>query len=125
MLRNEDADMRDLRSEEFFYHEVAVLLGAKHQKQAHKVNGSPGYKVHCPKCQRYSGGFGISRDGNTYILMCGDRLCGFRANLNTLINQYGCNDMKSRWWELSFGHQPERLTWGGIKNRRKPGLDKH
>lgn len=116
--------MRDLRSEEPFYHEIAVLLGAKYRTQTCKVNGTPGYKLQCPKCRRYSGGFGISKYGNTYILMCGDNLCGFHSNLNSLINQYAGRDMKLRWWELSFGRQSEMLPWGGIKSRRNTRSDK-
>ena len=112
--------MRQFNSEERFFHTIAAQLGATDQD--HKVNGKMGYKLQCPRCNNSTAGFGIGKRGNTYILWCYQG-CGYSANLNDLVNQYGSDELKSEWWELSYGPRP--AEWGGIKNRRPPGPKKN
>ena len=90
------------------------------------VNKEKGYKVECPRCKHKSGGFGLGKDGDTYILMCGRVNCTYRENLNGLVNRLGDEAMKERWRELSFGPRTSKKDpeWRGIKNRRTPGPKK-
>ena len=80
------------------------MLDLLETKKVHRVNGRNGYKVRCPGCGCKSGGFGIGEDLDTFILMCARKTeCGYRENLNQLVNRLGDEEMKKEWWELSFG----------------------
>ena len=52
------------------------------------------------------------------------RLCGYRKNLNQLVNRLGDEEMKKEWWELSFGPRTSKKDpeWKGIQNRRTPHM---
>ena len=56
------------------------------------------------------GGFGISKNQDTFILMCSNASCLYRENLNQLVNRLGDDEMKKKWWELSFGARPSKKT---------------
>ena len=118
---------RHIRDEEPYFHRIAQMLDLLETKKVHRVNGRNGYKVRCPGCGCKSGGFGIGEDLDTFILMCARKTeCGYRENLNQLVNRLGDEEMKKEWWELSFGARPSEKDpqWRGIKNRRKPGRKK-
>ena len=73
--------------QEHFFKEIAKELEVIETGKDYLVNKQKGYKVECPKCKRKSAGFGVSKHGDTYILMCGRTECGYRKNLNQLINE--------------------------------------
>ena len=103
------------------------MLDLLETKKVHRVNGRNGYKVRCPGCGCKSGGFGIGEDLDTFILMCARKTeCGYRENLNQLVNRLGDEEMKKEWWELSFGPRTSKKDpeWKGIQNRRTPGPKK-
>ena len=117
---------RDIRDEEPYFHRIAQMLDLLETKKVHRINGRNGYKVRCPKCGCKGGGFGISRNQDTFILMCSNDSCLYRENLNQLVNRLGDEEMKKEWWELSFGPRTSKKDpqWNGIKNRRTPGPKK-
>ena len=119
-------NQRRREDEEQFFEEIAEKLDVIETRREYLVNGQKGYKVECPKCKCKSAGFGVSKHGDTYILMCGRTECGYRKNLNQLINESSNEELKKQWWELSFGPRPSEKDpqWNGIKNRRKPGPKK-
>ena len=103
------------------------MLDLLETKKVHRVNGRNGYKVRCPGCGCKSGGFGIGEDLDTFILMCARKTeCGYRENLNQLVNRLGDEEMKKEWWELSFGPRTSKKDpeWKAIQNRRTPGPKK-
>jgi len=95
-------------------------------KKDHRINGHNGYKVRCPECGCKGGGFGISKNQDTFILMCANDSCRHLENLNQLVNRLGDDEMKKEWWELSFGPRANKKDpeWKGIKNRCTPGPKK-
>ena len=117
---------RHIQDEEPYFHRIAQMLDLLETKKVHRINGHDGYKVRCPKCGCKGGGFGISRNQDTFILMCSNDSCLYRENLNQLVNRLGDDEMKKEWRELSFGPRTSKkdLQWNGIKNRRKPGPKK-
>ena len=58
--------------------------------------------------------------------MCGRTECGYRKNLNQLINESSNEELKKQWWELTFGPRTSNKDpeWKGIQNRRTPGPKK-
>jgi hypothetical protein len=118
---------RHIQDEEPYFHRIAQILDLLETKKVHRVNGRNGYKVRCPGCGCKSGGFGIGEDLDTFILMCARKTeCGYRENLNQLVNRLGDEEMKKEWWELSFGPRTSKKDpeWKGIQNRRTPGPKK-
>ena len=118
---------RHIRDEEPYFHRIAQMLDLLETKKVHRVNGRNGYKVRCPGCGCKSGGFGIGEDLDTFILMCARKAeCGYRENLNQLVNRLGDEEMKKEWWVLSFGPRTSKKDpeWKGIQNRRPPGPKK-
>ena len=118
---------RHIRDEEPYFHRVAQMLDLLETKKVHRINGRDGYKVRCPKCGCKGGGFGISKNQDTFILMCSNDSCLYRENLNQLVNRLGDDEMKKKWWELSFGARTSKKKdpeWKGIQNRRTPGPKK-
>ena len=80
--------MRHSREDqEHFFKEIAKELTVIETGKDYFVNKQKGYKVECPKCKCKSAGLGVSKHGDTYILMCGRTECGYRKNLNQLINE--------------------------------------
>ena len=114
------------QDEERFFEAIAKKLEVVETRRDYLVNNQKGYKVECPKCKRKSAGFGVSKRSDTYILMCGRTECGYRENLNDLVNRIGDEEMKKEWWELSFGSRTSKQDpeWKGIQNRRPPGPKK-
>ena len=118
---------RHIQDEEPCFHRIAQMFDLLEAKKVHRVNGRNGYKVRCPSCGCKSGGFGIGEDLDTFILMCARKTeCGYRENLNQLVNRLGDEEMKKEWWELSFGPRTSKKDpeWKGIQNRRTPGPKK-
>ena len=113
--------MKHNRSDDLFLHEVLALF--KGGTTSDLVKGESAYQVECPKCHRTCARMKLAERRDTYVLMCPAEDCRFSASLNTLINQYGSEDLKQRWWLESFGPRPE--PWLGIKNRRPPGPKKN
>ena len=70
------------------------MLDLLETKKVHRINGRDGYKVRCPKCGCKGGGFGISRNQDTFILMSSNDSCLYRENLNQLVNRLGDDEMK-------------------------------
>ena len=117
---------RHIRDEEPYFHRIAQMLDLLETKKVHRINGRDGYKVRCPKSGCKGGGFGISRNQDTFILMCSNDSCLYRENLNQLVNRLGDDEMKKEWLELSFGPRTSKKDpqWKGIQNRRTPGPKK-
>ena len=112
--------------QEHFFKEIAKELKVIETGKDYLVNKQKGYKVECPKCERKSAGLGVSKHGDTYILMCGRTECGYRKNLNQLINESPNEELKKQWWELTLGPRTSKKDpeWKGIQNRRTPGPKK-
>ena len=117
---------RHIQGEEPYFHRIAQMLDLLETKKVHRINGRNGYKVRCPGCGCKSGGFGIGEDLDTFILMCGRTECGYRKNLNQLINESSNEELKKQWRELTFGPRTSKKDpeWKGIQNRRTPGPKK-
>lgn len=115
-----------IQDEEPYFHRIAQTLELLDTKKDHRINGHRGYRVHCPGCGCKSGGFGISKDQDTFILMCANNWCHHHENLNQLVNRLGDEERKKEWWELSFGPRTSKKDpeWKGIQNRRTPGPKK-
>ena len=94
---------RHIQDEEPYFHRIAQTLELLDTKKEYRINGHKGYKVRCPGCGCKSGSFGISKDRDTFILMCANDWCYHHENLNQLVKRLGDEEMKKEWWELSFG----------------------